>query len=142
MQTLDYGLLPDLLGYQLRRAQVRLFQHFAATVGERAITPGQLGILVLIQRNPGLSQSALARALGVERSTLGEVVERFEKRGLISRQPSPSDRRSLALHLSPAGEALMAELTPLVRDHEKRFTAALSPAEREQLVGLLARLAP
>ena len=76
-EELDLGILPDLLGYQLRRAQVTVFQHFAGALGDWNVTPGQLGLLVLVSRNPGISQTALARAVGVERATLGEAVHRL-----------------------------------------------------------------
>ncbi len=94
---LDLGVLPELLGYQLRRAQLAVFQHFAATLGDRSITPGQVGLLVLVSRNPGISQTALASAVGVERSTLGEAIDRLVKRRLLVRKPAPRDRRSHAL---------------------------------------------
>ncbi len=60
---LDFDILPQLLGYQLRRAQLRMFTDFASAMAEVQITPGQFGVLVLIEANPGSSQSALARAI-------------------------------------------------------------------------------
>ncbi len=69
---LDRGVLPSLLGYVLRRTQSAVFADFAATFARagEALTPGEFGLLVLVERNAGLSQMALARALGIDRSTL------------------------------------------------------------------------
>jgi DNA-binding MarR family transcriptional regulator len=140
-QGLDLGILPDLLGYQLRRAQLTVFQHFAAALGDQNVTPGQIGLLVLVSRNPGISQTALARAVGVERSTLGEATDRLFKRGLLLREPAPKDRRSYALALSAAGEKFLDGLVPRLLRHEDDVAGALSPDERKTLIALLRRLA-
>ncbi len=138
---LDLGILPGLLGYQLRRAQVTVFQHFADALGDRNVTPGQLGLLVLVSRNPGISQTALARAVGVERATLGEAIDRLLKRHLLRREPAPKDRRSYAMHLSASGEKFLDDLVPLLLRHEEDVAGNLSPEERKTLIALLRRLA-
>lgn len=136
-RPIEYGALPGLLGYQLRRAQVMIFQHFAVSFGDRNITPGQLGLLILISENPGISQTALAKAARIERSTLGEVVGALEKRGLVDRRRMPRDRRSHAVHLSKQGRKTLDEIMPLVRAHELDATSSLSAGERENLLTLL-----
>ena len=138
--ALDFDILPELLGYQLRRAQLRMFTDFANAMADVSITPGQFGVLVLIEANPGSSQSALARAIGIERSTMVAVIDTLEGRGLVERRASKVDRRSNALVLSAAGGAMMAKLRSLVEDHEDRIAGNLSPAERRQLIDLLRRL--
>ncbi len=140
-QGLDLGFLPELLGYQLRRAQVTVFQHFAGALGDWNVTPGQLGLLVLVARNPGISQTALARAVGVERSTLGEAIDPLRKRRLLRREPAPKDRRSYALHLSVNGEKFLDDFVPHLLRHEDEVAGNLSPEERKTLIALLRRLA-
>jgi DNA-binding MarR family transcriptional regulator len=137
---LDFDILPQLLGYQLRRAQLRMFTDFAAAMDAVQITPGQFGVLVLIAANPGSTQSALARAIGIERSTMVAVIDTLEGRTLVERRPSPVDRRSYALVLSAGGLRMMDRLRPLVRAHEDRIAGNLSPAERRQLIDLLRRM--
>jgi len=138
--TVNYGLLPELIGFNLRRTQIKIFQAFAETVGRHDITPGQFGVLEIINANPGLNQSELGVAMGVDRSTVVAVIDRLEGRDLVVRAPSPKDRRSYALRLSPGGEELLATLQPLVRAHDKRAGAALSDDEVASLIGLLRRL--
>jgi DNA-binding MarR family transcriptional regulator len=137
---IDYDGLPDLVGYRLRKAQVAVFADFARTMADRAITPGQFGVLTLIGANTGLTQSALAKAVGIERSTMVAVLDGLERRGLIERRPSPNDRRSHALVLSSTGTTLLAELRKLVAAHERRILSDLSAAERKTLIALLSRL--
>ena len=141
-RSLDRGLLPSLLGYQLRRTQSAVFADFAATFGRagEALTPGEFGLLVLVERNVGLSQMALARALGIDRSTLVPILNRLQARGLLVRRASPTDGRTHALALTPAGEKTLAKFVRLVKAHEKRVAGRLSDAETRQLIGLLAKV--
>jgi DNA-binding MarR family transcriptional regulator len=141
-RTLDRGLLPSLLGYVLRRTQSAVFDDFAATftaAGE-ALTPGEFGLLVLVDRNAGLSQMALARALGIDRSTLVPILDRLQARGFLMRHRSPTDGRTHALALTPVGEKALARFARLVRTHEKRIASNLSAAETRTLIDLLEKV--
>lgn len=137
---IDYGILPGLVGYHVRRAQIAVFAEFNRTMAEHQITPGQFGVLTLIGGNPGLTQSALAKAVGIERSTMVAMIDGLEVRGLVERRDSPKDRRSHALVLSAAGEARLEQLKKLVLRHERQILADLSLEERQTLIGLLSRL--
>ncbi len=139
-RRLNFGLLTSLIGYQVRRAQVAIFQHFADAFRDLDITPGQLGALVLIRDNPGLSQSTLGAALGVDRSTVVPLIDRLEARALVIRAPSPRDRRSHALQLSADGSELLAQAERRVRDHEASIAHRLSDGERRTLLDLLAKI--
>ena len=139
-RRLDFGLLTGLIGYQLRRAQVAVFDHFAEAFRDLELTPGQLGALALIQANPGLSQSALGTALGVDRSTVVPLIDRLEARGLVVRAASPKDRRSHALQLSDDGGRLLTQAEARVRAHEAEIAQRLSESERRALLELLARI--
>jgi DNA-binding MarR family transcriptional regulator len=134
------GLLPSLLGYHLRIAHIAVFQNFSRTVGEAGITPPQLGTLLLVEANPGISQSAVAEALRFDRSTLGQIVDRLEERGLLKRESSARDRRSHALALTAAGARLLVTLKELLRVHEAEIAHELSSSERATLLSLLERL--
>jgi DNA-binding MarR family transcriptional regulator len=140
-EALDLGLLPGLLGYQLRRAQLAAFQHFAATVGGEGVTPGWFGLMVIVANNEGLSQTRLARALGIDGSTMVAMIDRLEGKGWIQRRRSASDRRTHALFLTPAGSELLARLTPLVEAHEAELAAGLGDADKQRLLALLAQIA-
>lgn len=134
-------MLDELLGYHLRRAQSAVFNDFMRAMAADRITPGQFGVLTLIDRNPGLSQSALARELGIERSTMVAVIDRLEDRRLAARHESVSDRRSYGLALTEDGKALLARVKRKVREHEQRIAGDLKPNEVTTLIGLLKRIA-
>ena len=139
-ETLDFGILPELIGYHVRRAQLYLFADFARTMADAQITPGQFGVLSLVAANPGLTQSALARAVRIERSTMVAVIDALQGRGLVERKPSPVDRRSNALMLTGQGRAILDKVIPMVRAHERRMARNLSVEDKERLIELLTRL--
>jgi DNA-binding MarR family transcriptional regulator len=138
--TVDLGLLPELLGYHLRKAQLAVFQDFARAVGEGELTPAQFGALVVIERNPGLSQTELGQTLSIDRSTLVAVIDRLEARGLVERADAPRDRRSYALHISKAGQSLLLVLAARVHAHEAHIAADLDAEEKATLISLLRRV--
>ena len=137
---LRMGILPDLLAYHLRCAHVAVFQHFNRTLGVHGISGPQFGTLLLIEANPGVSQSSIAEALRFDRSTLVQIVDRLEDRGLVKREPSLQDRRSHALRLTEDGAALLDELKALSDEHEGIVAESLNEDERKSLLVLLERL--
>ncbi|GAK33802.1 putative transcriptional regulatory protein for hcr operon [alpha proteobacterium Q-1] len=136
-QTLDFSSLDDLFGFRLRLAQVKLFQHFRESLAPLQITPGQAGLLILIRDNPGISQSDLARAMQVERATLGQTIEGLVRRDFIVRNPRPGDRRAYSLSLSAAGDAFVDQLIPAIRAHEADVSQKLTAIEFDRLRSLL-----
>ena len=137
---LDQGRLPGLLGYHLRLAHGRVFRDFAQVMQGSGMTAGRLGVLELIDANAGLSQSALARAVGLDRSSLVPVIDELEARGLVARSQG-SDRRSHRLVLTPAGRRFIGGMRRRVQAHEQRIAARLTLAQRGQLIALLEQLA-
>lgn len=137
-ETLRPGPLPGLLGYRLRLAQQAVFRDFGATVSE--LSPGRVGILLLIEANPGVTQSRLAQAVGLDRSTLVGVLHALQARGMLERRRG-EDRRTNGLWLTRGGRTLVAGLKRRIRAHERRVAAALTAQERDQLLALLEKLA-
>ncbi len=139
-QKTNIGPLNELMTYHLRRAQVSSFNNFSGAMGEIQVTPGQFGVLTLIASNKGMSQSAVARSLGVERSTMVAVIDGLENRGLVIRKPSPTDRRSNALVLSNEGQRIYERGLELAKESDKVTTSGLSEEESVQLITLLRKL--
>ncbi|RAU21225.1 MarR family transcriptional regulator [Paramagnetospirillum kuznetsovii] len=131
----------DELGFHLRRAQVAAFKQFAQTVTQAEdITPGLYGMLQVIANNPGLTQSALAEAMEVDRSSIVKVVNQLEDKGLIIRAAVPNDRRSYSLRMTAQGKLSLARIEDAVMRQDRDFSAALTETERGVLIGLLKRL--
>lgn len=138
--ALDHGLLPGLLGYQLRLAQQAVFRDFQRAADGLGVSPGRFGMLVLIEANPGVSQSRLAQEIGLDRSTLVAILDALEEARLVERRAG-EDRRSNGLWLTRRGKGLVERMKARVAGHEARISARLTAAERRQLLELLRRLA-
>ena len=140
--VINYGLLPGLVGYQLRMAQIALFRDFSQGPGGEDVTPGLFGVLVIIEANPDLKQSELARATQLDRSTVVTVIDNLVRRGLVERRVALHDRRSNAIRLTEAGATLLRKLKRQVSQHEKRLLQNFSATERETFLTLLQKVFP
>jgi DNA-binding MarR family transcriptional regulator len=117
----------------------------AAKFGQRlrklGLAPSDAGILRILGAGPGITQQALAAALGMLPSRLVAVVDELEARGLVQRRENPEDRRRYALHLSEKGRSTLETVGRVAREHQQELLAALTEEERRQLAGLLQRIA-
>jgi DNA-binding MarR family transcriptional regulator len=138
--SIDYGPLGSSIGYRLRRAQLAVFEDIIRLFGEIGLRPGSFSVLLVIGRNPGLKQSEVSAALGIQRTNFVGLIDSLEQRGLAVRKPAENDRRSYALHLTPAGKELVARAIDLQRRHEATLAKRLGPNGREALLDLLKQL--
>lgn len=136
---LDYGPLDGLIGYQLRRAFLRSNALFGKLAAPAGLAPGQFGVLTLIARNPGRSQTEIAAAAGLDRSSLTQALDQLAERGFVERRPGP-DRRTFHLHATPAGASALIAARARVNEHETAIRADLTEAEAATLLALLKRL--
>jgi DNA-binding MarR family transcriptional regulator len=88
----------------------------------------------------GVTPTALSRGENVSKNTISSLLRGLEEQGLIQRAIDPVDRRIFRIQLSDHGRELMAIAAPLRIRHLNRLTSGLTPAEQEQLIGLLAKL--
>lgn len=138
---LDYGVLDELLGYSLRRAQVAMFLSFHAATRGLEVTPPRFTALVVIGANPGINQSVLGRVLGIARSGAMMLTDWMEERGLAERRRRPGDGRAWGVHLTPHGEKLVAAMQRRVVAEDRQRAAVLGAGERRELLRLLNKLA-
>lgn len=119
------GALDRHLGYFIRRAQVWVFQDYIRTLKHLDISPAQYSVLLVIDANAGLSQSALAATLGIQRARMVRLLNRLEARGLMRRLQSAADGRTHALRLTAKGQATLRRARELSNLHEARLVAKL-----------------
>ena len=135
-----YGVLDTLVGYALRRAQIRMTEAFDARLGDQGITTQRFSALVLISANPGLKQTQLAAIMGIARSGALAIVEALTEQDLIERRPAPGDARAQALYLSPEGERRLPQIIEAVHAHDRELVSSFSAEEVETLKALLDRI--
>ena len=74
------------------------------------MTRAQWGILIWLERQPGISQKELSELLEVEPITVARLIDRLESRGMVERRPDPKDRRIWRLHLKPSAIPVLREI--------------------------------
>lgn len=139
-QAIDVGPLMGYLGYALRRAQLTAYADFIATLGEVAISPGEFGVLTIINQNPGLRPADVCAALGILKPNFVAVLASLEQRDLVERRDSQNDRRAFALHLTASGTALLQHARTLQAEHEARLVKKIGARGRTELLRLLNKL--
>jgi DNA-binding MarR family transcriptional regulator len=139
---IQLGELAGLLGYSLKRAQLKIFEDFLRCVAPLQLTPAQFSVLLLLDRNPGRNQTEIANTLGILRPNFVAMLDGLESRDLCVRMRSTNDRRSHILVLTEKGRAVLTRAKKLVAaKHEARLNELLGPANRATLLGMLDKIA-
>ena len=138
---LDLGELSELLGYALKRAQLKLYEDFLQCVAPLQLTPAQFSVLLLLEKNPGRNQTEVAGALNILRPNFVAMLDGLESRGLCIRARSATDRRSHVLSLTEKGRAALVQARKIIASkHEARLSSLLGSADRAALLRILAKI--
>lgn len=97
------------------------------------LTVPQYACLELLGRDPGLSNSELARRAFVTRQSMNLVVRRLQERGLLTRPDEASHGRALPTELTPDGQTVVGEASVAVRAVEQQLFSPLSPERQRRL---------
>ena len=127
-------------GYLFRRMQQIAVAIFVEECKAFDLTPVQYAALIAIHTHPGIDATRLSAVIAFDRSTLGNVIERLQAKGLIERKPAREDRRIKLLYLTRQGAALLRDVMPAVEKAQARMLQPLKPADRKTLLALLTQL--
>ena len=136
----DDSRLLEMPGHLIRRLQQIASALFLEQAKAFDFTPVQYAALVAIKNNPGLDQTTLCNTVALDRSTIGDVVGRLEKRGLISRASGAADRRTKTLHITAAGNRMIRDIDFAVAETQRLILAPLKPGERTAFMRMLKHL--
>lgn len=133
--------LHDMPGHLIRRLHQRSTQVFTEKVraAGHEVTPVQFATMEALSRHPGIEQAQVAGIIGYDRATIGGVIERLERRGLIRRAVNRRDRRARIVHLTEEGGRMLDALRPVVAALQDDILGDLDAASRRMLVALMAR---
>ncbi len=128
-------------GHLIRRLHQLSTQVFAAHMQAdgQPLTPVQFAALDAIRSTPGLDQASVAALIAYDRATIGGVIDRLEKKGLVARSVSPTDRRARLVKLTPTGASLFERILPRVAALQDEILPGLNPDERRQFMALAAK---
>jgi MarR family transcriptional regulator, 2-MHQ and catechol-resistance regulon repressor len=143
-ETIPPAPIPDSralrLWVVLSRAHAAIEAHARADFNRRGLSPGEFGALEVLHHKGPLLLGELQRKILVSSGGITYVIDRLEEKGLVSRKPSPTDRRASFAELTVQGRALMEELFPLHQAVIERAMSGLPDAEKEDLAEALKRI--
>lgn len=97
-------------------------------------------VLNALDRSPVRTQTALAEAIGADKTRIITTLDELQQRGYIERRPDPDDRRVRLLEITPAGRAVKNAVQSDIQRGEERWLAELSAEERKVFLRVLERL--
>lgn len=126
------------------RELARAYQAFSAYsetyVRQYDLTPAQFDVIATLGNTNGMSMGEIGEKTLITKGTLTGVIDRLEKKQLIQREVPETDRRSVIVKLTDAGETLFEQVFPAhIADLKQRFEQ-LEASELELLRVLLSRL--
>jgi DNA-binding MarR family transcriptional regulator len=130
--------MPEIFSLILK-IEKKLDQFQRRVLKDSKLTPPQHAALNVLTENGGSSLSQLADACYSSRSTMTNLVDNLEKKGLVKREPHPSDRRSMLVTLTERGKSLKQSVPELNRIFGD-CCSSLEPDELQQLSFLLKKV--
>jgi DNA-binding MarR family transcriptional regulator len=130
--------LAERVGYQLRRASSLMMADLAQRLGSLKLRPADASVLVMIQANPGITQSQIGRMLGIQRANMAPLAASLQARGAIVGEPV--DGRSVGYRVTASGEALANDVFRHIDAHEERYLCDLGLGARKDLIDWLLRV--
>jgi len=118
------------LGFLVRLLDTRVHLLYEQLTGQNDITPRQFGVLLTLHQQGTLTLTELAKHIRVDRSTLGEMINRMAERSLITKRNNGSDRRSAEVLLAPAGKVVLFEIVSGAAQLQGALLAPLPAVDR------------
>ncbi|MBB5943977.1 DNA-binding MarR family transcriptional regulator [Xanthomonas arboricola] len=140
VDSVDQRRLTSLIGYRITRTELQVRRLFQDCVRVFELKPVEYSLLVLVDANPGINQRQLGEVLSVSPPNLAIVVARLVKRKLLRQVRGRQDRRMQHLHLTAAGNALLAQAEAEVVRMEQQLGTALGATSARALLQALDRL--
>ena len=134
--------LEHFLPYRLSVLSNTVSGRIAKSYADRfQLTIPEWRVMAVLGRFPGLTAGEVTERTAMDKVQVSRAVARLKKTQRIEQRAVEGDRRARHLFLTHAGERVYAQIVPLARDYERRFTASLTPNERLQLDRLFDKLA-
>ena len=121
----------------LHRANQIVDERFTKELGDSDLTVRQLQVLDALEARPGVSQTSIVHATGIDRSTLADIMLRLVRRGLIQRRRTKEDARAYAVKLTDGGRKALLSAKPVLDRVDEALLSALPKAKRAELINML-----
>ena len=132
-----------LIGRLLEATHLLERDWFSPLAAQFELQQGEFDVIATLRRSGdpyALTPTQLHEGLMLSSGAMTSRLDRLERKGLIERTPSPNDRRSVLVRLTPAGLALIDRVLPLHVTNEQQALASLTSKEQKLLNELLVKL--
>lgn len=125
------------IGFLLAKAHQRGWAMFSEQIASYDLTPPQFSLLAFLWQQDGLTQTELSELSQIDRTTMGGLIDRMQRNGLLERRTHPQDRRAYQIYLTDRGQDLQPELALIANQVLEQFTACLTDHDKQELVRML-----
>jgi len=129
--------IENSLGFLLSKGYQRSWALLREEIDQYDLTPPQFGLLAFLWQEDGLTQTELSERGQIDRTTIGGLIDRLEKTGMVERRQHPQDRRAYKIHLTARGRELEGPLCECAKRTLARFTKGLSEQDVNELRRML-----
>lgn len=129
--------IENSVGFLLAKAYQRAWALFKEELDPHDLTPPQFGLMGFLWRQDGMTQVELSEKSQVDRTTVGGLIDRLEKIGMVERQPHPQDRRAHMIRVTTKGKEMESLLTEVAQRSTARFTVGLDQKDVNELLRIL-----
>ena len=126
-------------GYLIRRAHQAATAAFSAATADLDLTPVQFSALLAIKDNPDIDATRVSEMISFDRTTIGHVLERLERKKLIARKSGVHDKRTKLIRLTSKGQAVIREVSSRVDGIAEHILQPFSAGDRALLLRLLGK---
>lgn len=118
--------VPPLFCLLIKNTWQKLSRYYNQRLSQHDLTVQKALLLLEIPPGTGKNPKSLAKELDLENSSMTGLLDRLEKKGLLKRQPDPSDRRGVLIYLTPEGISARETIKLLVEELDRKLQEALT----------------
>jgi DNA-binding MarR family transcriptional regulator len=130
----------ERVSFLLNRLGQRIRETTEEALKPYQITGKHVGVMTIIHERGSIQQNEIGLCMHIDRTTMVDVVDDLENKGLVERKNNPVDRRAYALVLTPKGKSILPRVQKLGMAAERRFLSHLNPKDQKELIGILQKL--
>lgn len=130
----------ERVSFLLNRSAQRVREYTETALKPYQLTGRHVGVMTAIHERGSIQQNEIGLCMRIDRTTMVDVVDDLESKGLVERKDNPADRRAYALVLTAKGREILPRAQKLGFGAEQRFLSHLSIKEQKELIALLQKL--
>lgn len=125
-------LTEESLGFLLGLSYRKLLGVLFLRLKKHEITPEQWSVLYRLSQQDGINQKEIARRSAKDQPTITRILHMLEKKGLVTKQMSPTDRRAFCIYLTNKGRSLLEKIIPIEKQVIAEVQSGLDDEQQAQ----------